>query len=214
MDPENCIDDEYNPKHNKTYVWRGLRLLASEQLVGMTDACGEPFDTLMVKEKRVAAPAASAAATPAAAAGGTSSCRCQTVDVLLSRVDVRAIACACVVVIPLEVDAHRPCCCVKKPVVVDGPVDCPVNITGVHLDAHVFATHHLIRRWRTACRGKSSAWVSLLRVGCPCLHVVGRVCLCVCQVRSTTVQGSASSRTMTRPRREPTLPAPIQNSDQ
>ena len=211
MDPENCIDDEYNPKHNKTYVWRGLRLLASEQLVGMTDACGEPFDTLMVKEKRVAAPAASAAATPAAATGGTSSCRCQTVDVLLSRVDVRAIACACVVAIPLEVDAHRPCCCVKKPVVVDGPVDCAVdcavNITGVHVDAHVFATamaHGL--PWEKLCLGITSArWMSLFYVW---------LVVCVCQVRSTTVQGSASSRTMTRPRREPTLPAPIQNSDQ
>jgi hypothetical protein len=60
MDPENGIEDEFNPKHNKTYVWRGLRLLASERLGGMVDAVGEPFDKLMVAQGLVPQPPAPA----------------------------------------------------------------------------------------------------------------------------------------------------------
>jgi len=32
MDPENCIEDEYHPKHDDIYCWRGLRLLARNKL--------------------------------------------------------------------------------------------------------------------------------------------------------------------------------------
>ncbi len=66
LDPENGIEEQYNPKHNKSYVWRGLRLLACEQLSGMADAVGEPFDALMIKLKLVKPPPAPA---PAPAAG-------------------------------------------------------------------------------------------------------------------------------------------------
>ncbi len=70
IDPENGIEDEYNPKHDKTYVWRGLRLLACEQLTGMADACGEPFDVIMIKEKKIVAPKPAVEAS----AGGMVSC--------------------------------------------------------------------------------------------------------------------------------------------
>lgn len=56
LDPENCVDDEYNPVHNKAYVWRGLRLLAAEQLSSMVNVSGERFDQLMAKEGRLKLP--------------------------------------------------------------------------------------------------------------------------------------------------------------
>jgi ketosteroid isomerase-like protein len=56
LDPENCVEDEYNPVHNKAYVWRGLRLLAAEQLSSMMNVSGERFDQLMAKEGRLKLP--------------------------------------------------------------------------------------------------------------------------------------------------------------
>jgi hypothetical protein len=70
LDPENCIEDEFNPKHNKTYVWRGLRLLACERLMGMAEACGEPFDKLMVRLKLVTLPPSEAAVAAGPAVPG------------------------------------------------------------------------------------------------------------------------------------------------
>jgi hypothetical protein len=32
MDPENCIEEEYHPKHDRLYCWRGLRLLSEINL--------------------------------------------------------------------------------------------------------------------------------------------------------------------------------------
>ena len=71
-DPENCIEDQYNPKHNKMYVWKGQRLLATEHLQLMSEA-PPPFDELIAKldaklAKAKAASTGTAAPAPGAAA--------------------------------------------------------------------------------------------------------------------------------------------------
>ena len=43
MDPENCVEDEYHPKHDKLYNWRGLRLVYASDL-----QCLDPCKTKVV----------------------------------------------------------------------------------------------------------------------------------------------------------------------
>ncbi len=48
-------------------MWRGIRLLANEQLSGVSAVVKDPFDVVMIKEKRVIDKRAIAAAAAAAA---------------------------------------------------------------------------------------------------------------------------------------------------
>eukprot|EP00941_MAST-03F_sp_MAST-3F-sp1_P000576 g576.t1 len=73
MDPENCIEDEYHPKHDPLYCWRGLRLLSKTNIeaffkIESTDSLESALSAIdgegsvKTKSKSVPSPPASAVA--------------------------------------------------------------------------------------------------------------------------------------------------------
>lgn len=46
MDPENGIDEEYHPKHDKIYCWRSLRVISNSHLAAFGEATTSPQDLL------------------------------------------------------------------------------------------------------------------------------------------------------------------------
>jgi hypothetical protein len=49
MDPANCIEEEYHPKHDTKYCWKGLRLFVRTQLDVMDSVADGSFETAVKK---------------------------------------------------------------------------------------------------------------------------------------------------------------------